>query len=56
MGSLPADAVQDREIQALQLEIERLSEGVNKNYDWIDGVQTTSRCSESSSNITRDGS
>ena len=39
MGSLPADAVQDREIQALQLEIERLREGVNKNYDWIDAFK-----------------
>ncbi len=36
MGSLPADAEQDREIQALNLEIERLTEAVGKNYDWID--------------------
>ena len=36
MGSLPADANQDREIQALNLEIERLTEAVGKNYDWID--------------------
>ena len=36
MGALPADANQDREIQALNLEIERLTEAVGKNYDWID--------------------
>ena len=36
MGALPADAEQDREIQALNLEIERLREAVDKNYDWID--------------------
>ena len=36
MGALPADAEQDREIQALNLEIERLTEAVGKNYDWID--------------------
>ena len=36
MGSLPADAKQDRSIQALNLDIERLREEVDKNYDWID--------------------
>ena len=36
MGALPADAEQDREIQALNLEIKRLTEAVGKNYDWID--------------------
>ena len=36
MGSLPADAEQDRSIQALNLDIERLREEVDKNYDWID--------------------
>ena len=36
MGALPADANQDREIQALNLDIERLREEVDKNYDWID--------------------
>jgi len=35
MGALPADAEQDREIQALNLEIERLREAVDKNYNWI---------------------
>jgi len=39
MGALPADANQDREIQALNLEIERLREAVDKNYDWIDRFQ-----------------
>ena len=39
MGALPADANQDREIQALNLEIERLTEAVGKNYDWIDRFQ-----------------
>ena len=36
MGALTADANQDREIQALNLDIERLREEVDKNYDWID--------------------
>ena len=36
MGALPADAEQDRSIQALNLDIERLREEVDKNYDWID--------------------
>ena len=39
MGALPADANQDREIQALNLDIERLREEVDKNYDWIDRFQ-----------------
>ena len=36
MGSLPADAEQNREIQALQLEIERVMEEVEENDTWID--------------------
>ena len=36
MGSLPADAEQNREIQALQLEIERIMEEVEENDTWID--------------------
>ena len=36
MGSLPADAEQNREIQALQLEIERVMEEVEENDAWID--------------------
>ena len=36
MGSLPADAEQDREIQSLQLEIERIMEEVEENDNWID--------------------
>ena len=42
MGALPADAEQDREIQALNLEIERLREAVDKNYDWIDRFEPPS--------------
>lgn len=36
MGSLPADAEQDREIAQLQLEIERIMEEVEENDNWID--------------------
>ena len=36
MGSLPDDAEQNREIQALQLEIERIMEEVEENDNWID--------------------
>jgi DNA repair exonuclease SbcCD nuclease subunit len=39
MGSLPSDASQDREIQALQLEIERIMEEVEENDTWIDEFQ-----------------
>ena len=36
MGSLPADANQDREIQSLRLEIDRIMEEVEENDTWID--------------------
>ena len=36
MGSLPADAEQDREIQALQIEVGRLMEEIEENDTWID--------------------
>jgi len=39
MGSLPADAEQDREIQSLQLEIERIMEEVEENDTWIDNFE-----------------
>ena len=39
MGSLPDDAEQNREIQALQLEIERIMERVEENDDWIDNFE-----------------
>ena len=39
MGSLPADAEQNREIQALQLELERIMEEVEENDTWIDNFQ-----------------
>jgi hypothetical protein len=39
MGSLPADAEQDREIQALQLEMERIMEEVEENDTWIDNFE-----------------
>jgi len=39
MGSLPDDAEQNREIQALQLEIERIMEEVEENDDWIDAFK-----------------
>ena len=39
MGSLPEDAEQNREIQALQLEIERIMEEVEENDNWIDNFE-----------------
>ena len=36
MGALPADAEQDRSIQAINLELERIMEEVEENDDWID--------------------
>ncbi len=39
MGSLPADAEQDREIQSLQLEIARVMEEVEENDAWIDDFE-----------------
>jgi hypothetical protein len=39
MGSLPADAEQNREIQALQLENQRLMEEVDENDEWIDSFE-----------------
>ena len=39
MGSLPDDAEQNREIQALQLEIERIIEDVEENDNWIDAFK-----------------
>ena len=36
MGSLPDDAEQNREIQSLQLEMERIMEEVEENDNWID--------------------
>ena len=39
MGSLPDDAAQNRDIQAIQLEIERIIAEVEENDDWIDGFE-----------------
>ena len=39
MGSLPEDSEQNREIQALQLELERIMEEVEENDAWIDEFQ-----------------
>ena len=36
MGSLPADAAQNRDIQSIQLELERIMEEVEENDTWID--------------------
>lgn len=36
MGALPSDSAQDREIQALQQEVERIMEEVEENDSWID--------------------
>ena len=47
MGSLPSDASQDREIQALQLEIERIMEEVEENDTWIDEFEPPPSVQES---------
>ena len=47
MGSLPADAEQNREIQALQLEIERIMEEVEENDTWIDEFEPPPSVQES---------
>jgi uncharacterized small protein (DUF1192 family) len=47
MGSLPADAEQNREIQALQLEIERVMREVEENDTWIDEFEPPSSVQES---------
>jgi len=39
MGSLPADAAQDRDIQAIQLELDRIMEEVEENDNWIDDFE-----------------
>lgn len=50
MGSLPDDATQNREIQALQLEIERIIEEVEENDTWIDNFEPPKEVQE---NINR---
>ena len=47
MGSLPDDAEQNREIQALQLEIERIMEEVEENDNWIDEFEPPASVQES---------
>ena len=47
MGSLPEDAEQNREIQALQLEIERIMEEVEENDSWIDDFEPPKSVQES---------
>ena len=46
MGSLPDDQAQNREIQALQLEIERIMEEVEENDTWIDEFRPPSEVQE----------
>ena len=47
MGQLPADAEQNREIQALQLELERIMEEVEENDNWIDNFEPPKSVQES---------
>ena len=47
MGSLPDDAVQNREIQALQAEIARIIEEVEENDQWIDEFEPPKSVQES---------
>ena len=50
MGALPADAEQNREIQALQLEIKRIIKEVEENDNWIDNFEPPKEVQE---NINR---
>ena len=47
MGSLPDDAVQNREIQALQAEIARIIAEVEENDQWIDEFEPPKSVQES---------
>ena len=47
MGSVPEDAEQNREIQALQLELERIMEEVEENDAWIDDFQPPAEVQDS---------
>ena len=47
MGSLPEDAEQNREIQSLQLELERILEEVEENDSWIDDFQPPAEVQDS---------
>ena len=47
MGQLPADAEQNREIQVLQSEIERIMEEVKENDEWIDNFEPPKSVQES---------
>ena len=51
MGSLPADAEQNREIQALQLEIERIMEEVEENDAWIDEFEPPKEVQENINDV-----
>jgi len=50
MGSLPDDAEQNREIQSIKLEIERIIEEVEENDSWIDNFEPPKEVQE---NINR---
>ena len=51
MGSLPADAEQNREIQALQLELERIMEEVEENDTWIDEFEPPKEVQENINDV-----
>ena len=47
MGSLPADAEQNREIQAIQSELQRIIGEVEENDEWIDNFEPPKSVQES---------
>ena len=51
MGSLPDDAAQNRDIQAIQLELARILEEVEENDAWIDEFEPPKEVQESISRV-----
>ena len=51
MGSLPDDAAQNRDIQAIQLEIARILEEVEENDSWIDEFEPPKEVQEAISRV-----
>ena len=51
MGSLPDDAAQNRDIQAIQLELARILEEVEENDAWIDEFEPPKEVQEAISRV-----
>jgi hypothetical protein len=51
MGSLPTDAEQNREIQSIKLELDRIMEEVEENDEWIDEFEPPVEVLETIKNV-----